>query len=337
MTERPSVTCIVPVFNEAERIVPCLAAIVAQAHPAECTEIIVVDGSSTDGSGEIVRSWLSRHAPAHHWKVVDNPVRWRPVSLNLGLTHASGDVICRVDARSRIAPNYVARCVELLSERADIAVVGGAQVATVDEHARLMRRAAVRALRNPLTMGFARYRRGRSSGPTDTVYLGAFRRVDLERVGGWNDRLDINEDYELAQRLRRLGLVWFDEQLRSRYEPRTSIVELHRQYRSFGRGKAAAWLEQGLGLTPRHLAILAIPPAATAAVAAFGRRHPLVTAATTGAALVAIGGYGEPAPISERMVGSVIASVIVGSWTLGVFEQVGRHVAGERLLPSGDA
>ena len=72
----------------------------------------------------------------------------------------------------------------------------------------------------PLGSGGARYRAGGRPGPVDTVYLGVFRREALEAAGGFDGRLDRNEDYELNWRLRRRGgTVWFDPALRGVYRP----------------------------------------------------------------------------------------------------------------------
>ena len=50
--QQPSIAVLIPVLNEAERIGPLLVALKAM----DFSEIIVADGSSTDGTEEIVRS-----------------------------------------------------------------------------------------------------------------------------------------------------------------------------------------------------------------------------------------------------------------------------------------
>lgn len=52
------VSVIVPVLNEADRLRPCLDGLVAQG--AVVTEILVVDGGSSDGTQEIVREYEAR-------------------------------------------------------------------------------------------------------------------------------------------------------------------------------------------------------------------------------------------------------------------------------------
>src|SRR5690606_34179280 len=94
---------------------------------------------------------------------------------------------------------------------------------------------------------------------TDTVWMGAFRREDLERVGGWPLHPAQNQDYRLNQALRAEGLrVWFDPELTADYLPRRTYRELARQYLAFGRAKGTIWRSGGT-FAPRHGILLAGP------------------------------------------------------------------------------
>ena len=53
------VSIIVPVLNEAARIETCLEGLIRQ--PEEVTEILVVDGGSSDGTQSIIERWRRRH------------------------------------------------------------------------------------------------------------------------------------------------------------------------------------------------------------------------------------------------------------------------------------
>jgi hypothetical protein len=67
------------------------------------------------------------------------------------------------------------------------------------------------------------------------VYLGVFDRAALEAVGGFDETLIRNQDYELNVRLRQAGgTVWFDPELRVGYRPRPDVARLARQYREYG-------------------------------------------------------------------------------------------------------
>jgi hypothetical protein len=100
-------------------------------------------------------------------------------------------------------------------------------------------RAIAEAGSHPLGAGDARYRTGGRAGPVETVPFGAFPRAWLDRVGGYDESLLTNEDYELNLRLRRAGgVVWFDPSIRSAYFARPDFTALGRQYLRYGTWKA---------------------------------------------------------------------------------------------------
>lgn len=184
-------------------------------------------------------------------KIVDNPDGATPTALNLAIGHSSGDVIVRCDAHATLPPGYVARALATL-ERTGAANVGGRQVAKGQT---TFERAVAMAMRSPVGAGDARYRIGGREGAADTVYLGAFRREALEEVGGYDETLERNQDYELNWRLRRQGrLVWFDPALAVEYRPRSSPFRLWRQYFEYGYWKVVVLRRHPGSLRARQMA-----------------------------------------------------------------------------------
>jgi glycosyltransferase involved in cell wall biosynthesis len=183
--------------------------------------------------------------------VVENPSGRTPVGLNLALARANGEVIARVDAHAQIPPGYLTRSVEILRQTgAD--VVGGMQVPMGRTP---WERAIAGAMSSRLGAGDARYRIGGAPGPVDTVYLGVFLRSALERVGGYDEHFDRNQDYELNQRIRDSGgVVWFDPSIEVTYRPRGSLGHLARQYFDYGRWKREFARRHPGDLRPRQLA-----------------------------------------------------------------------------------
>jgi succinoglycan biosynthesis protein ExoA len=317
----PLVTVLIPVLGEERDIVGCIDAVAAQTWPLDRLEVLLVDGCSKDHTVATAR----RAAAAHHFaafRVLSNPRRRTSTSLNVGLDVAEGDVVVRVDARSRIAPNHVARCVDVLASRPDVAVVGGAQVAT-PRSSSVGDRGIARALNNRMLTGFARYRRSRTSGAADTVWMGAFRAADLREIGGWDDATALNEDFELNERFRRAGrVVWFDADLPARYLPRADLRLLARQYARFGRVKGL-WWAKGRRPGARQIALLLAPPLASVVALAAGRRvgaRPVAAAAVAAAALADhVGNDGAAAPLPVRASAITANVVAAGSWWCGVW------------------
>lgn len=330
MTGLPVVTVLVPTRQEVSDIEDCLAAIAAQDHPVTHLEVIVIDGCSTDGTADAARRALGRRV-FRSAAVLSNEGATASSNLNVGLEHATGEIVCRVDARTRIEPHYVRTCVGVLTARPEVAVVGGAQIAIArDETARSV--GIARALNNRWSMGGSPYRRATTSGASDTVYLGAFRRVDLRAAGGWDDRLVSNQDFDLNQRMAGLGLVWFDATLRSGYVPRATFGELWRQYLRFGRAKVVYWRTAGDRPNVRQRLLLALPavsaPMGLAALWSPRTRIPVVAVVVTSVAAVeSIGSKTPVGGVAAHALSAVAMLVVAVAWLSGV--------AREAVLRSG--
>lgn len=211
------------------------------------------------------RAVLAPHADDPRVRMVDNRGGSTPAALNAAVAAARGDVIVRVDAHALPARSHVRRCVETL-RATDAGNVGGPQVPVADGG---FAAAVGEAMRSPAGSGGATYRVGAEPGPADTVYLGAFRREALAAVGGFDERLDRNQDYELNWRLRRAGwVVHFDPELAVGYRPRATPASLFAQYADYGRYKRVMLRRHPASLRPRQLAAPALVVALAASVAA---------------------------------------------------------------------
>ena len=320
--QTPLVSVVVPARGEAERIGRCLGAILGQDWPVDRLEILVVDGGPGDGIAEVASAVLARH-PGVRSAVLANPGGTRSGNLNRGLRAATGDIVCRVDARSLIPPYYVRRCVDRLADPS-IAAVGGSQH-SIAPSADWRGTGIARALNNRLAMGMARYRRGGPSGPTDTVYLGAFRARDLRELGGWAEDLDVNEDFDLNRRMARLGTVWFESTLVVDYLPRESLARIARQYFGFGRWKVGYLRERGESPRARQVVALAVVPGsvAVASVIAGSRsRVALLVASGALALLLEQAGNSErtaQSPVRSRLWSIGTCAAVVGSWSVGAW------------------
>lgn len=104
-TPLPSVSIIIPAYNEQATIRSCLLAAVMQTVPAH--EIIVVDNRSTDDTAERVRSVMAEHPNAPITLLAQNDEQGLIPTRNLGLDAATGDVLGRIDADSILEPNWV--------------------------------------------------------------------------------------------------------------------------------------------------------------------------------------------------------------------------------------
>ena len=332
----PLASVVIPVRDEATDLPACLAAVQRQDYPHRRLEVIVVvDGATRDASAEVATRQLEGSDFARHL-VMLNAESGRSDNLNLGLSRARGEILCRVDARSLIPADYVRRCVELLTTRTDVAVVGGAQVA-VTPRQDAQGAGIARALNNRFGMGWSRYRRGAPSGPTDTVYLGSFRTRDLRAVGGWDPRFANNQDFALNRRLGERGIVWFEAGLSVHYVPRQKVGDLYRQYRRFGRWKVRYWRWSGDAPRARQVALLVgVPVLGLSGAVALAVVPPMVAIVLVGAVMAAagiveVGGSRRPrgGPAvhgwSAVALGAVGAGWLTGAWTELLVPRRRRH------------
>ena len=260
--EWPSVSVVIPARNAEKTIADTLRGVLAQDYPGQL-EVIVGDGSADDTTSRLISEGFPSVS------VVPNPDGITSCGLNRAIEASNGDVIVRCDAHAVLPPTYVRRAVETM-RRTGAAVVGGLQV---PETKSLFGRAVGMAMTTPLGAGDSRYKIGGREGPTDMVYLGVFRASAVADVGGFDESIVHNQDYELNWRLRDRGeTVWLDPQLRVSYLPRQGLKELARQYFNYGRWKSVVLRRHPRSVRWRQLAppLLLCTLASSAFAAALG-------------------------------------------------------------------
>ncbi len=221
----PIISIIVPCRNEAATIAACLESLAANDYPKDRLECLVVDGGSTDGTPELIQD-LSRR---HPWiQLLRNPDRITPVSLNIGIRRAAGEVILRIDAHATYPADYISRCVRSLDEfGADN--VGGI-IRTVPGGGGPIARAIARSLSHPFGIGNSWFRVGvPEPREADTVPFGCFRRSVFDRVGLFDERLSRSQDMEFNLRLRRAkGRIVLVPRIVSNYISRSTLKAFFR-------------------------------------------------------------------------------------------------------------
>lgn len=245
----PFVSIVIPCLNEERFIGKVLESLSTQY---DHFEIIIVDGLSTDKTRDVIARFSAQH-PVVPVRVIDNPQRDIPRALNLGIHAASGEIIVRMDAHSIPSTGYVARCVKLLTD-GEAAVVGMPWKICAGDETRMARAIAL-AVAHPFGIGDAQYRLNVSIAKfVDTVPFGAFKKSLWESLGGFNEKLLANEDYDFNYRVRKAGgAVLLDAAEHCNYVARATLGDLARQYRRYGSWKAQMVKLQPASLRWRHL------------------------------------------------------------------------------------
>ena len=105
----PKVSVVVCAYNAADTIDECLASLTALTYPD--VDLIVVNDGSKDSTGAIAR----RYPEA---RVIDIPNGGLSAARNVGLAHATGDIVAYTDADVRVDPDWLTYLVQpILSAR----------------------------------------------------------------------------------------------------------------------------------------------------------------------------------------------------------------------------
>lgn len=304
MDSWPSVSVIIAAANARETLPDALRAITDQDYPGD-VEIVV---AAADRPTAEVAEELGAI-------VVDNPLGHTPAGLNTAVRFSTGEILARVDAHSVIPSDYLRRIVDTVV-RTGADNVGGRQVPLGTT---FMERAIAAAMASRFGAGDARYRIGGDPGPSDTVYLGAFRRSVLERLGGFDERFLRNQDYELNHRIRlHGGLVWFDPEIAVTYRPRSSLTALASQYFQYGRWKRFFARSHDWSLRPRQWAPPLLVVALTGAlIGSIWWTWFLVLPVLYVLELIAIGFASLPRVGAPALVMPVALGVMHLSWGIG--------------------
>jgi glycosyltransferase involved in cell wall biosynthesis len=229
---QPTVSVVIPCYNEQATIRSLLTAIYEQTYPRDRLEVVIADGLSEDGTRAVIASFQETY-PALQVRVLDNTKRTIPSGLNQAIREARGEILVRLDAHSVPIPEYVDLCVRAL-EQVKGASVGGVWSIRPGGLGWIAEGIAAAAA-HPLGAGDALYRLGGEARSVDTVPFGAFRRALIEKLGGFDETLLTNEDYEFNVRIQRHGgVVWMDPQIRTTYMARSTLKDLAHQYWRYG-------------------------------------------------------------------------------------------------------
>ena len=210
------VSVIIPALNEAENIQRCIAA-ARRTYPPDKVEIIVVDGSSTDGTPDLVppEAMLLRSP------------RGRAIQMNRGAAASRGEILAFCHADSQLPAGWREAVMEALSRPG---VSGGTfQTLTLPERGLLL------------------YIRNRTSFPANWKLMYGdqvqfMTRKTFKSVGGFPE-IPLMEDVEMSRALHEMGKL-------VRVHPSLRVITSSRRALEWGT------LRQSLGNTWRMIRYL---------------------------------------------------------------------------------
>lgn len=237
MCNSTSITVIMPIYNEEKHIANALECIIMQDWQGDI-EILVVDGKSTDNSVNIINE-ISKNLPKNRKiKVLSNPQKYIPVSLNIACENASNEIIVRIDGHTYAPLDYVSESMKVLKAINYEGIVGGRCVISPSSDSKIAKAISI-GVSNKFGVGNALYRTFNDNNlsylDVDTVPFGAFSKKVWKKLGGYDEVLLYDEDYDFNYRAIKNGYrVVMNPKIELNYFSRKNLKLLWKQYFGYG-------------------------------------------------------------------------------------------------------
>lgn len=259
MEKTVKISLVMPCFNEELFVVPAIESLADDFFKENC-ELLVIDGNSSDGTREKVKSIIAEGLPI---RLINNPGQTQAFGMNRGIEQADGEIIMRIDAHCIYPSDYIRTCFNLLEQK-DADNVGGVMF---PKGRGAGQKAIALALCHPIGVGDARWHLGNYKGFVDTVYLGTYRKSLIEEIGPYDTNAVPNEDAELNLRILNAGKkIYLDGAIKVEYFPRETFRRLAQQYFRYGKGRAYTTRKHRKVTSWRQVAPLLLGPGLITAV-----------------------------------------------------------------------
>jgi peptidoglycan-N-acetylglucosamine deacetylase len=249
----PSVTVMIPAYNEEAVIVDTVRSALASNYPK--LEVLVVDDGSADRTSELVRQNFGRDSRV---RLLTQENHGKPAALNHGLAVASGEIIVSIDADTIVDASAIPLLVRHFADPNVGAVAGNVKV--INRNRWITRWQALEYItsQNLEKRAFDLL----NCIPVVPGAAGAWRAELLRESGGFSGDT-VAEDTDLTLTIRRNGWkILYDEEAIGRTEvPDTMEALIRQRFRwTFGTLQAV-WKHRDTTAKPRYgtLGWIAIP------------------------------------------------------------------------------
>ena len=248
------ISFIVVAYNAAPVLTGLFQDLENQDYDHSQMEVLLVDSRSDDDTKKRFESFREKNGGEFQRVcVLDNPGRTLPRGWNVALREARGEAILRVDAHTRIPPDFVRRNAENIEQGE--AICGGTVTSILTGESQ-WQRVLLLAENSPFGGGAAKFRRSTKREYVDTVAFAAYSRQVFETVGGYDERLARTEDNEMHYRMKQAGYrMLLDPKIASWREARSTLPKLLRQKYLNG-----YWIGLTMGICPRCFSLYHLIP-----------------------------------------------------------------------------
>lgn len=201
MVPGPTLTLLVPYYNEEDFLPATLASLAVQT--SRDFRLLLIDNASTDRSTALAREMLADWVDVP-WQIVEEPRPGKIHALERGLAQVDTPLFATLDADTVYPPDYVARIHAGFARRSDAAMVMALDVYT-DPRGLLerLRRKAV------IVLAMLTPAKCHAGGCGQAYRTAAFRRAGGFDAQTWPFVL---EDHEIVNRVRRQGGQVYDSE-----------------------------------------------------------------------------------------------------------------------------
>lgn len=225
------VSVICPTYNEEKYIRACIESLLKQDISWNESEIIFVDGLSSDKTRQIIEEYIEKFP---FISLLDNPKKFTPISLNIAVRAATNDIIVRIDAHTTYPQSYISVLSKYLFElKADN--VGGI-CNTLPGGKGLIAESIAKVMGSIFGVGNSLFRIGSNKiKEVDTVPFGCFRRDVFLRNGYFDEDLIRNQDDEFNGRIiKNGGKIYLIPTVVIDYYTRDKISKLSAMWYQYG-------------------------------------------------------------------------------------------------------
>lgn len=225
------ISVICPVYNEEKYILGCIESLMAQDFSWDDSEIILVDGLSSDNTRKIIGEYIKKYS---FIKLLDNPSKITPVSLNIAIREARNEIIFRIDAHTIYPPTYFSVLSKYLIDL-DADNVGGV-CRTLPGGKGLVPQCIAKVMSSGFGVGNSFFRIGANKIlAVDTVPFGCFKRELFDRIGLFDEDLIRNQDDEFNGRIiKNGGKIYLIPNVIIDYFARDTVQKLSKMFYQYG-------------------------------------------------------------------------------------------------------
>jgi len=195
-TKIPLVSIVTPSYNQAHFLETTIRSVLDQDYPN--IEYIIIDGSSTDGSREIIERYSSRLA----WWVSERD-EGQTDAINKGFASARGEILAWLNSDDTYQPHAIAEAVAFLQTHPELGMVYG-DANLIDEAGQVIGKFPARQT------DYRRLKRGYVHIPQQASF---FRASLWRQVGPLDPTFYFAMDYDLWVRLARLAPLQYTPRL----------------------------------------------------------------------------------------------------------------------------